>query len=406
MTSQENISEELNIRLKDKELHEYRLIALNKFNNMIWESVKHGLNITTELKFIEYVSNIFDEGKTKINIILPDQNKKITSISFKEFLNSSNYTNEYKKEITEYITNKFQEISNSKLENLHHSMADIKLVIIDKEFISDDIIQIEKIIEGNSYSHLLILIGEKSKINLYLRTINPKNNSQDIVESVNENIITEFTDILISKDCTVKIIEQRKLYSKDIIYGRKNILIEDNCNVNWTIIDKDSKLTFMEQKAVLNGDNSNVIMNSIVCGQNSEYAIYNITEHIGANTKSIIQNRCGLKNSKAVVKGLIKIDKNANNSNGYQKSDMLLIDNNSQAISLPDLEIHNDNVKCSHSSAITRLDEEKIFYLESRGISKTDAEKLLIEGFYETIITDTNIPNEQLKESIRTEVLE
>ncbi len=67
-------------------------------------------------------------------------------------------------------------------------------------------------------------------------------------------------------------------------------------------------------------------------------------------------------------------------------------------------EIHNNNVKCSHGSAITRLDEEKIFYLESRGIDKTDAETLLIEGFYDIILT--NIIDEKLREAIRKEALE
>jgi Fe-S cluster assembly protein SufD len=144
-------------------------------------------------------------------------------------------------------------------------------------------------------------------------------------------------------------------------------------------------------------------MNNIVCGKNSEYYIYNISEHTGKNTQSLILNKEVLHNSKAIVKGLVKINPDANSSSGYQKSDALILDDASRAISVPDLEIHNHDVKCTHGSTITKLDKEKIFYLQSRGILKDDAEKLLVDGFYEQILS--KITSEELRNQIREEIL-
>ena len=110
------------------------------------------------------------------------------------------------------------------------------------------------------------------------------------------------------------------------------------------------------------------------------------------------------RNSKAIIKGLIKIGPDANSSNGYQKSDVLLLDKTSRAISLPDLKIHNDDVKCSHGSTITRIDAEKIFYLKSRGISSSEAQALIIEGLYDEILLDVN--DEELRLKLREEILE
>ncbi|MGV8086708.1 MAG: SufD family Fe-S cluster assembly protein [Candidatus Woesearchaeota archaeon] len=410
-----------------EDISRFKSDSLTKFNDLKFVDVKHGLNIATELQFINNMVNSIQinninnskEDKKTLNIkIIEDtnntitykqliNNKKIKNISLKEFLDSLEYTEEYKKEIITRITEKHSNNQLNKLDYLHQITANIQLVIFNKGYFSEEIIMIEKILEEHNNSHIIIIIPEESKVNIYFKTINSIKKLENNNNTPNNNdlkIITDFTDVIISKNSDVTLIEHRQLSTNDIIYGKKNIVIENDCKVNWITIDKDSKLTFIKNIAELKGDNSNIIMNNIVCGKNSKYTIYNTSEHIGTNTKSLIQNRCVLKNSKAIVKGLVKIDTKANNSNGYQKSDMILMDDTSQGISLPDLEIHNDQVKCSHGSSITQIDEEKLFYLESRGIDKNNAEKLLIEGFYDIILA--HIPSDTLRKSIREEVLE
>ena len=60
---------------------------------------------------------------------------------------------------------------------------------------------------------------------------------------------------------------------------------------------------------------------------------------------------------------------------------LLMLDNKSSAVAEPELEIKNNEVKASHSASVGRIDEEQLFYLESRGVEKHDAEKLIIKGF-------------------------
>ena len=82
------------------------------------------------------------------------------------------------------------------------------------------------------------------------------------------------------------------------------------------------------------------------------------------------------------TRGLVRINKPAFSSDGYQKSDVILLDNDSHAISIPDLEIHNHDVACSHGSTISKLDEDKLHYMMTRGIPKSEASKTLIKGFF------------------------
>ena len=79
--------------------------------------------------------------------------------------------------------------------------------------------------------------------------------------------------------------------------------------------------------------------------------------------------------------GRIKIEPNCGQTNSFLTQRVLLLSDQSQAEVVPDLEILTDDVKCSHAASISHLDEEQLFYLMSRGLSRTQAEKLIIKGF-------------------------
>ena len=101
-----------------------------------------------------------------------------------------------------------------------------------------------------------------------------------------------------------------------------------------------------------------------------------------------------LDKSNGTYQGKIYVDKDAQKTNGYQLSKALVLSENSAFNSKPELEIYADDVKCSHGSTTGIIDQNSIFYLMSRGLSKEQANKMLVEGFLsETIetITDLNI---------------
>lgn len=84
--------------------------------------------------------------------------------------------------------------------------------------------------------------------------------------------------------------------------------------------------------------------------------------------------------SQANFDGLIRIEKGAVNSDGFLRADFLLFDE-SKARPLPYLEILENQVKAGHAATVTRVDDDQIFYLQTRGISKDEAEKLIVDGF-------------------------
>lgn len=172
------------------------------------------------------------------------------------------------------------------------------------------------------------------------------------------------------------------------------ILIEANEIITET--EKNSELTLItlnstKVHAKLIGNNSSQKTINLFKANNEEISIETTSEHTGKNTNSRIETKGTLTKSTATTKGMVKINSEADESDGYQKSDLLILDD-SKVISIPDLEIHNHNVTCSHGSTITKLDQDQIFYMQSRGLNKEDAEKEIINGFFTSMLKD--IPEE------------
>ena len=86
----------------------------------------------------------------------------------------------------------------------------------------------------------------------------------------------------------------------------------------------------------------------------------------------------------------------------YVKISSLLLSSQSEADSLPGLEILANDVKCSHGATTSKIDDQELFYLQSRGISQKIAEKLIVLGFFEEIISRTN--SDQITDLLRNEV--
>ena len=352
---------------------------LKKFHELKFENIKNGLGIGTRIN-IDLDKNYLKTGNTDYS-------------SNKEIIDEDNF-----KELDQEILLETRRIIDNpvienKIDYMHAALRHIKVLVIEEngEYI------ITKKIFGNQYSHLIIHIKENIKATIYINTKlgEPKNTGDET------SIATEFLDIIIKDDSDVHLIDLRDYGSEYFIYSRKNAHLSNNSNIYWTNIEGPAKLNITELHSMINGSNSGSLMNNIVLSRNSEYNIFTRSDHNAKNTKSLMQCRNIMHNSKAIMRGLVYIHENASNSNGYQKNEMLMLDNTSRAISIPDLEIHNDDVKCTHGSSISRPDAEKLFYIQSRGLSNEESEKLLIKGFYETLLSE--VPN-GLKVNVSDEI--
>lgn len=126
---------------------------------------------------------------------------------------------------------------------------------------------------------------------------------------------------------------------------------------------------------------------------NQRSSIFHATHHNAPHTSSSITTKgVLLDRSTAVYNGLVRIAPRARHSSGHQLITTLVLGQQAHIEQNPFLEIHNDDMRCSHSASITHVDEDQLFYLTSRGLSPAAAKQTLIKGFL-SHDTDASCPS-------------
>jgi Fe-S cluster assembly protein SufD len=104
--------------------------------------------------------------------------------------------------------------------------------------------------------------------------------------------------------------------------------------------------------------------------------------------------------SRSVYTGMIRVRKNARGTNAFQTNRNIKLSEGAWAESVPNLEIENNDVRCSHASAVGPIDEEQRFYLESRGVPTAIAERLIVTGFFDQVLA--KLPVDGVADALRT----
>ncbi len=122
-------------------------------------------------------------------------------------------------------------------------------------------------------------------------------------------------------------------------------------------------------------------------------------EHIAANTTSDFAFKGALRDtSTAVWRGMIRVEKDAQKTNAYQENRNLMLSPTTHAVPIPGLEILANDVRCTHGATVSRVDREELFYAMARGLSRGDAERLIVRGFFQDILD--RIEFEAVRESL------
>lgn len=138
----------------------------------------------------------------------------------------------------------------------------------------------------------------------------------------------------------------------------------------------------------LTGKNSFVQILGIVVGtKNTEVKIHTLQRHVIGDSVSDLHIKAVLwDTSQLAYDGFIRVEKNAQKSNAYQRNDNLLLSQGAHAQSSPGLEILANDVRCTHGATIGRIDPEMAYYIQSRGLDSVAMQQLVVSGFLQVIL--------------------
>ena len=127
--------------------------------------------------------------------------------------------------------------------------------------------------------------------------------------------------------------------------------------------------------------------------------------HNAPHTTSDLLFKGALKDtSHSVWQGMIFVAPGAQKTDGYQANRNLVLNPHARADSIPGLEILADDVRCTHGATVGKIDPELVFYLQSRGVPLHDAERLIVDGFFDPIMQ--RIPYEGVRERFANAILD
>jgi Fe-S cluster assembly protein SufD len=124
-------------------------------------------------------------------------------------------------------------------------------------------------------------------------------------------------------------------------------------------------------------------------------------EHIAPSTTSDFAFKGALRDkSTAVWRGMIRVEPDAQKTNAYQENRNLMLSPTTHAVPIPGLEIMANDVRCTHGATVGRVDREQLFYLMARGLSRGEAERLIVRGFFEDVLARVEL--EPVREALAT----
>ncbi len=386
-TRMHNFNEFIKLGFPNKRIEDWKFSNFNKFISN-FQNINVNIDEKREFKFDNYI-NEFNHNKivfingfyNKHNFDYENEDK----IIFNNLKNGPAYKVDGNNSLN-LLNNAF--FTDGLLLNIKQGYNFKKPLVIYNVF---------KATKNNNFFNkkLIVNLEENSKIDIVINNLNISS------EPIFLNTSNFFH---IEKHASLKLFQINQLNSNDLNYNFNEVNVLENGIFENFISTNNNKFFKNEIFCNLKENYSSAFINGVILSNNEEeHELKALIKHTGENTKSFQKIKSVIdKNSKAIFQGKIYVDSNAQKTNGYQLSKAIILDQNSEFDSKPELEIYADDVKCSHGSTSGSLDENAIFYLMSRGISRSDARKLLIQGFLQDAIE--TITNEEIKKYFLTKL--
>ena len=371
-----NLENFINLGFPNKRSEDWKFSDLNK---IISNNIKGLKFFDKNLIYKEKVESV------KLKIFTEDFAKNNILIVVNGYVNAINFDNEdiKKIQILDSIENEPSRSNNS-------------LISLNNAFVSNYL----KITVREDYKFkkpliILNITNDKissTNINQRFDLILEKNSELTLInlfsDESNNNFININHQFNISDNAVLKNYKIDTVKNSNIKYFYNEIDIEKNGISENFIYSTGAKFSKNDIKCNINKEHASVNINGIInLKHDQHHEIRTLVNHLARNTKSYQLIKSVLNdNSKGIYQGKIYVDKIAQKTDGYQLSKALLLNENTEFNGKPELEIYADDVKCSHGSTSGNLDMDSIFYLMSRGISKKEAQKLLINGFLNDVI--------------------
>ncbi|MEK4146688.1 Fe-S cluster assembly protein SufD [Robertmurraya sp. FSL W8-0741] len=247
--------------------------------------------------------------------------------------------------------------------------------------------------EANMFNHVLVVAEDNSSITYVENYISTVDSAEGIF-----NIVTE---VIAGTNAKVQYGAVDTLAKGTTTYVNRRGVAGRDARIEWALGLMNDGNTISENVTNLIGDGSFGDTKTVVVGRGEQ--VQNFTTkvvHFGKHSEGYILKHGVMKDkASSIFNGIGKIEHGATKSNAEQESRVLMLSEGARGDANPILLIDEDDVTAGHAASVGRVDPLQLYYLMSRGISKMEAERLIIHGFLAPVVNE--LPIEGVKNQLR-----
>jgi Fe-S cluster assembly protein SufD len=251
--------------------------------------------------------------------------------------------------------------------------------------------------EANLFNHTLIVADENAEVTYvenYISTVEANHTMANLV-----------SEVFIGDGAIVAYGAVDTLNKNITTFVNRTAIVARDGKVEWALGLMNDGNTISENSTLLKGDGSFADSKTVVIGTGKQKQNFTTKiQHIGKRSEGYILKHGVMKDEAiSIFNGIGFIEHGASKSNSQQSSRVLMLSPKARGDANPMLLINEDDVLAGHAASVGRVDDLQLYYLQSRGISRHEAERLIIHGFLAPVVNQ--LPVEQVKKQL-VEVIE
>ena len=207
-------------------------------------------------------------------------------------------------------------------------------------------------------------------------------------ETAGQSMHSGIVEIRVGNGANLRFVELQSWGEHIWNFSHERARIERDGTLDWVFGAIGSHLTKNFSEIDLVGQGATGRMSGFYFTDGNQHLDHDTQQnHLAPNTTSDLLFKGALRDeSHSVWQGMIYVAPGAQKTDGYQANRNLVLSPHARANSIPGLEILADDVRCTHGATVGKIDQDQVFYLRSRGIPYREAERLIVEGFFEPIM--------------------
>ena len=247
------------------------------------------------------------------------------------------------------------------------------------------------------FSHTLIIAEDESQVTILEEHLS--------VDQQGQGLHCGGVEMFLGRNAFVNYAQIQNWNKKVWNFSTQRAKLERGANLRWITTSLGSCLSKLDQLVEMNGEGSHADLLGLTATHARQHIdIHTYQKHAVSNSTSNLLYRNVLKDrSRTVWRGMIEVHKGAQKIDSYQQNDNLILSKQARADTIPGLEILADDVRCTHGATAGKIDPDQIFYLMSRGLSYNQAEQVIVNGFFESVLE--RIPLEYLRNQLQESIV-